>query len=143
MGRDSHGPPALHLQPNFRSTPPSPARGTSLTLGETLAMIIQARFGNDSLTFTSREDGRSEVYAYGDHPDVFGHPRFLMADFDKSEALVRDALRKLVGRWQVIAPKIEGFIDRQVTGGLTEIDRRSLGQIFTHGGAREFVLKNA
>jgi hypothetical protein len=106
-------------------------------------MTIEARFGADSLTFTSREEGRSEVYAYRDHPDVFGHPRFLMADFDKGEALVRDALRKLAGRWQIIAPRIEGFIDRPIAGGLTDVDRRSLGMIFTHGGAREFVLKSA
>src|SRR4051812_7195148 len=39
MGRDPRDPPPLHLQPNFRSTPRSPARGTSLTIGRRSIVI--------------------------------------------------------------------------------------------------------
>lgn len=104
-------------------------------------MIIEARFGAESLVFTGRDEILREIYAYRDYPEIFGHPRFLMADFDEAEALVRDAIRKLAGRWQVIAPRINVLIDRPMPGGLTPMDRRILCEIFTHGGAREVILK--
>jgi hypothetical protein len=103
--------------------------------------MIRASFNPDSLTLTSEDDRKSVSFSYRDYPVVFGHPRFLMADFEKSRELVHGALRQLAGRW--MPPKVTISVDREVAGGVTEIDRRILGEIFMHAGARAVVHKNA
>ncbi len=105
--------------------------------------VIIANFSSDVLTLTFDEERRSVSVAYRDHPEVFGHPRFLMADFDKSVALVRNALRELVRGWRLLPPKITVTINRKMEGGITTIDRKLLAEIFLHGGARAVTIQNA
>jgi hypothetical protein len=104
---------------------------------------IQVAFTENALTFT--EQGEMPVtIPYRDHPEVFGHPRFLMADFDKSAALVRMTIKQLKGmRAALIAPKIVIAINRPLSGGVAEIDKATLNQIFTEAGARKVVFKDA
>lgn len=80
---------------------------------------------------------------YRDHPEIFGHPRFLMADFDNSAALVRGVLKQLKGmRRALIAPKMIVSINRPLAGGVTQIDKSILQQIFTEAGARKVLIQN-
>jgi hypothetical protein len=105
------------------------------------AFTILASFSDDALTFT--EEGRKPVsILYREHPDVFGHPRFFMADFDKGAALVRSALKELAGgRLPLIAPKIAVSFDRPIQGGVTEMDKKIVCEILTSAGARKVVWK--
>lgn len=104
---------------------------------------IQVAFTNDALTFT--EEGEMPVtIPCRDHPEIFGHPRFLMADFDKSAALVRMTIKQLKGmRRALIAPKIVVSINRSMSGGVAEMDKACLNQIFLEAGARKVVFQNA
>ena len=53
---------------------------------------IMVSFTDDALTFT--QEGREPVSVpYRERPEVFGHPRFLMVDLDRSTALVMRALK--------------------------------------------------
>lgn len=104
---------------------------------------ILAEFGDDALTFIE-EGSAPVVFPYREHPEVFGHPRFLMADFDNSAALVRKALANLKGaRFPLIAPKIVVKVNRQLDGGIVEIDKSIIQQIFTEAGARKVEFRNA
>ena len=104
---------------------------------------IQVAFTDNALTFT--EQGEMPVsIPYRDHPEVFGHPRFLMADIDKSIALVGMTLKQLNDmRRALIAPMIVISINRPLSGGVAEIDKATLTQIFTKAGARKVVFKDA
>jgi hypothetical protein len=104
---------------------------------------ILVSFTDDALTFT--EEGSQPVsVSYREHPEVFGHPRFLMIDFDKSAALVRSVVRQMAGaRLPLIAPKIAVSVDRPVPGGITDMDKRMIGGIFTSAGALKVIWKNA
>jgi hypothetical protein len=104
---------------------------------------ILVEFSDDALTLT--EGGSAPVVIpYREHPKIFGHPRFLMADFDNSAALVRKALVNLKGaRFPLIAPKIVVNINRQLDGGIVEIDKSIIQQIFTEAGARKVEIRNA
>ena len=105
------------------------------------AFTISASFCDDALIFT--EEGRKPVsIPYHQHPEVFGHPRFFLADFDKSAALVSRALKELAaGRLPLIAPKIAVSFDRPIQGGVTEMDKKIVGEILTSVGARKVVWK--
>jgi len=104
---------------------------------------ILASFTDDALTFTEEESPPVSV-PYREHPEIFGHPRFLMIDFDKSAALVRSALRQSAGgRLPLIAPKIAVSFDRPVHGGITDMDKRIIGEILTKAGALKVIWKNA
>ncbi len=112
----------------------------------TLAAFTQAvvaSFADDALTFT--EEGTQPVTVpYREHPQVFGHPRFLMADFDTSVALVRRALLQLKGgRFPLLAPKIVVSFDRPVQGGIADMDKKLLQGIFAAAGARKVEFRNA
>jgi hypothetical protein len=65
-----------------------------------------------------------------------------MTDFDKSMALVLSALRQLAGgRFPLIAPKIAVSFDRPVHGGITDMDKRIIGEILIKAGARQGGLE--
>ncbi len=102
---------------------------------------IQVAFMDSALTFTEEGEIPATI-PYRDHPEVFGHPRFLMADFDKSAALVRMTLKQLKGmRKALIAPKIVISINRPLSGGVAEMDKACLNQIFLEAGARKVVFQ--
>jgi hypothetical protein len=104
---------------------------------------ILAEFNSDALTFT--EEGTLPVIIpYHEHPRVFGHPRFFMADFDNSATLVRKALLQLKGgRFPLIAPKIVVRFHRPVSGGVVEMDCNIINQIFTEAGASTVVFRRS
>ncbi|HSY43951.1 MAG TPA: hypothetical protein VK811_08555 [Candidatus Acidoferrum sp.] len=104
---------------------------------------ILAEFSDDTLTLME-EGSAPVVIPYREHPEIFGHPRFLMADFDNSAALVRKTLANLRGaRFALIAPRIIVNINRQLNGGIMEIDKSIIQQIFTEAGARKVEIRNA
>jgi len=104
---------------------------------------ILVSFTEDSLTFTE-DESRPVSFPYRDHPEVFGHPRFLMIDFDKSATLVRSAVKQLAGdRRPLIAPKMAVSVERSVQGGITDMDQKIIGEILTNAGALKVIWKNA
>ena len=105
--------------------------------------MIEVTFGRDSLIFRSAADGKSVSHFYRDYPEILGHPRFLMADIDQSVALVRKSVRMLKGIFYLMPPKVFITIERAMQGGLTDVDKRSLAQIFMRGGSRQVTLKDA
>jgi len=104
---------------------------------------ITAVFGADALTL-SEEGAAPVIIAYREHPEIFGHPRFLMADLDKSVALVGKALKELIrAQFTLIAPKIIVSIERPLDGGVADLDKKLLEQIFVKAGARTVVFRDA
>lgn len=101
---------------------------------------IRASFTNDALTFTAEKSTRTVSFPYCRHPEVFGHPRFLMIDLDKSDAIVRSALRQLTNPRTFLAPRVIVSFDRPVHGGITEMDKREIADIFTHAGACKVIF---
>lgn len=101
--------------------------------------MLKAVFEPTRLVLTSDKTGKGVEIPYADHPAIFSHPRFLLADFDAAEALLRQAYKQLRESW-VIAPKVSVSVQKPLEGGLSGIDERYLKEIFTHAGAREVLL---
>ena len=104
---------------------------------------VLVSFTDDALHFT--EEGRAPVsIPYREYPEVFGHPRFLMADLQQGAQLVNKAMRQLKGgRFPLLAPKFIVSINRPLPGGITEIDRKSIREILDMAGARKVEFKDA
>ena len=102
---------------------------------------ITVEFTDNALIFT--EAGKQPIaISYRDHPEIFGHPRFLMLGTDQSAALVATTMRQLMGgRLPLIAPKFVVAINRPLEGGITEIDEQSIVEILTKAGARKIEFK--
>jgi hypothetical protein len=112
-------------------------------MGLAFSNTIVVEFTDNALTFT--ESGRQPIsIAYRDHPEVFGHPRFLMVGGDQGAALVASSMRELMGgRLPLIAPKFVVTINRSLQGGITEIDEKSVEEIFRKAGARKVEFNNS
>jgi hypothetical protein len=109
-----------------------------MSLGFTSTIGVE--FSDNTLTFS--EPGRPPVtIPYRDHPEIFGHPRFLMISLDQSVALITNAIRELIGR-RLIAPKFLVTIERRLEGGLTDMDKKIIEQILMEAGGRKVEFKN-
>jgi hypothetical protein len=113
-------------------------------------LTILASFGNDALTIAEAGSRPGMVPSqpvaipYREHPEVFEHPRYLVADIDQGAALVSKAIYQLAkGRFPLIAPQIVVSIARSLPGGVAGNDRKMLEELFTKAGARKVVWKNA
>ena len=111
-------------------------------------LTILASFGNDALTITEQGSRSGTIpfqpvaIPYREHPEVFEHPRYLVADIDQGAALVRKAIYQMAkGRFTLIAPQIVVSIERSIPGGVADIDRKTLKEMFTKAGARKVVWK--
>ena len=103
--------------------------------------MILVSFSAEVLVFTVDSEEKTVSFPYREHPEVFGHPRFLMLDLKQSDAIVRLALKELMPRRALIAAKIEVSISRSLQGGITDMDRRIIEDIFLHAGARKVVFR--
>jgi len=112
-------------------------------------LTIRASFGNEVLTIA--EEGsrpgavpsQAVAISYREHPEVFEHPRYLVADVEEGAALVRKAISQMAeSRLPLIAPQIVVSVERPLPGGVAGPDRQMLEEMFTKAGARKVVWKN-
>ncbi len=96
---------------------------------------INVLLADEGLTFTS-SNGRTTVIRFAERPEVFQHPRHIVADFDRAEALIHQSLRSITGKWNLFAPRVELTIEKKLAGGWCEIDKRILKELFIFAGAR-------
>jgi hypothetical protein len=76
-------------------------RNRSKTQGAKQIANMTAEFGLYEVRFTA-SSGQTRSLSYADHPEVFGYPRFLIADHEQSDALIRATLRALSPQWFVL-----------------------------------------
>jgi len=105
--------------------------------------MITVTFKTDQLTLRSDDDLKMVVLFYREHPSIFGHPRFLIANFEQAATLVKVWVRQISRRWRWLAPKVVVRVERKMEGGLTDIDRNVLRELFMQTGAREVVIEDA
>ena len=105
--------------------------------------MIFASFNPTALNFTTENGDKAITFLYCDHLEVFGHPRFLMLNLEKSDVLIRSALGQLAPKRALVAPKISVNINRPLQGGITDMDKRIIEDIFRHAGASQVFFGNA
>ena len=112
-------------------------------------LTILASFGNDALTIAEEGNQSGMVpsqpmaISYREHPEVFEHPRYLVADIEQGAALVRKAIYQMAkGRLPLVAPRIVVSVERSIPGGVAATDRKMLEDVFIRAGARKVVWKN-
>jgi len=99
---------------------------------------MTAEFGPNAVTFTTTS-GQTRSLSYADHPEVFGYPRFLIADHEQSAALIRATFRMLSPRWFML-PKVLVRFSQPVASRITDADKLLVAAIFTRAGALELFL---
>ena len=100
--------------------------------------MIVITFTDTELRFESESTGKRHAIDCGEFPAVFGHPRHLMIDFERARPLLQAALRAVHG--SLLPPRVEIRIARPVSGGLADVDRRTLKEFLVHSGARDVTI---
>jgi hypothetical protein len=102
--------------------------------------MIRVLFTNTEVQFESKSTGKHFAIRYSEQPEVFGHPRHLVVDFERASPLLNAALKVVHGK-SLLAPKVEIRIDRIFAGGLADVDYRIIKDFFIHSGAREVNIQ--
>lgn len=71
----------------------------------------------------------------------FGHPRLVLGDFTVGEKLLCHAVRSILkGKW--FTPMLLGIVhpERQLEGGLTQIEYRALRELCVNAGCRKVAV---
>ena len=93
-------------------------------------------FTDTEVQFESKRTGKDFVIRYSDQPGVFGHPRHSWWILSGASLLLNTALKAVHGK-SLIPPKVEIHVQRIFSGGLADVDRRAIKDLFIHSGARE------
>jgi len=100
---------------------------------------ISVRLTEEGLTFAS-PNGRTAAIRFAEYPEVFRHPRHIVADFDRAEALIRKSIHAVAGKWDFLAPRVNISIEKQLAGGWCDIDKRIIKELFIFAGSRSVDL---
>ena len=101
--------------------------------------MIRITFADTEVRFEG--DATKELHAirYAEHPEVFGHPRHLLVNFERAQEVLRAALKAVHGG--IFPPRTEVRVIRSLAGGLADVDRRTLKDFLIHAGARDVVIQ--
>ena len=96
--------------------------------------MVRVTFTNTEVHFESDKTKRQHTLKHAEYPEVFGHPRHLMVNYERARPLLHDAL-KAVHRG-LLAPAVEVRVTRSLAGGLADVDHRTLKDFLLHAGAK-------
>ena len=103
--------------------------------------MIRVTFTDTEVRFESEDSGKHHAIYCAEYPGVFGHPRHLMVDFERAHPLLHGALKAVHSG--LLAPRVEIRVVRSVSGGLADVDRRTLKDFLIHSGARDVTILDA
>jgi MreB/Mbl protein len=74
--------------------------------------------------------------------EIFSSQRFIIADFNKADALIRDILNELLPRKSIFPRQTKILIQQaeSVEGGLSEIEKRALRDLGEMAGGTPVIL---
>ncbi|MEI8287983.1 MAG: hypothetical protein WCH99_00810 [Verrucomicrobiota bacterium] len=101
--------------------------------------MIRVIITDREVQFWSDRTGKQHTIRCLEHPAVFGHPRHIMVDFEAAIALLNTALKAVHSR-RLFAPRVEVHVRRAVTGGLADVDLRTIKDFFVFAGAKDVKI---
>ncbi len=96
--------------------------------------MIRVLFTDTELQFESKRTGKHFVIRYSEQPEVFGHPRHVMVNFERASPLLNTALKAVHGK-SLLPPKVEIYVQRIFSGGLADVGHRAIKDFFIQSGA--------
>jgi hypothetical protein len=103
--------------------------------------MIKVLFTDNEVRFESENAAKQYAIRQSEHPEVLGHPRHLMVNFESALPVLHAALKAVNGR-SLFAPEVEVHVLREMPGGLADVDKRTLKDFLFHSGARDVRIRD-